>query len=57
MGFEDKVSNKVEALKGRSKEAAGRATDDPELEADGRLDRKKADLKDVGEKVKDVFEK
>lgn len=57
MGFEDKVSNKAEALKGRSKEAAGRATDDPELEADGRLDRKKAELKDVGEKVKDVFEK
>jgi uncharacterized protein YjbJ (UPF0337 family) len=55
VGIDDKISNKAEDLKG--KEAGGRATDDPELEAEGRVDQKKAGLKDVGEKVKDVFKK
>ncbi|MDP9019861.1 MAG: CsbD family protein [Actinomycetota bacterium] len=57
MGFEDKASNKAEELKGKGKEAGGRATDDPGLEAEGKTDQKKANLKDVGEKIKDVFKK
>lgn len=57
MGIDDKISNKAEDFKGKGKEAGGRATDDPELEAKGRIDQKKAGLKDVGEKVKDVFKK
>jgi uncharacterized protein YjbJ (UPF0337 family) len=57
VGIDDKISNKAEDFKGKGKEAGGRATDDPELEAEGRVDQKKAGLKDVGEKVKDVFKK
>ena len=51
----DKASNKAEELKGKGKEATGRATDDPELEAEGKTDQAKANLKQVGEKIKDVF--
>ncbi len=57
MGFDDKVSNKAQEFKGKGKEAGGKATDDPELQAEGKADQKKAKLKDVGEKVKDVFKK
>lgn len=55
MGFDDKVSNKAEDLKGKAKEAGGKVTDDEELEAEGKTDQKKASVKDVGEKIKDVF--
>lgn len=57
MGLDDKISNKAEDFKGKGKEAGGRATDDPELQAEGKADQKKAGLKDVGEKVKDLFKK
>ena len=57
MGLEDKISNKGQDLKGKAKEVGGKATDDESLEAEGRTDQKKAALKDVGEKVKDVFKK
>ncbi|HEY2203104.1 MAG TPA: CsbD family protein [Pseudonocardia sp.] len=55
MGLGDKVNNKGEELKGQAKEHAGRATDDPELEAEGHGDQIKANVKQVGEKIKDVF--
>jgi len=55
VGIEDKISNKVQDLKGEGKEHAGRASDDPQLEAEGRGDQTKADLKDAGEKIKDAF--
>jgi uncharacterized protein YjbJ (UPF0337 family) len=42
-------------LKGKAKEEAGRATDNRDLEAEGKRDQSKADLKDAGEKVKDAF--
>jgi uncharacterized protein YjbJ (UPF0337 family) len=51
----NKTRNKSQELKGQAKEAAGRATDDESLEARGRADRTKADLKQAGEKVKDAF--
>jgi uncharacterized protein YjbJ (UPF0337 family) len=57
MATEDKFDNKVEELKGRGKETLGRATDDPDLEAEGRADRTKGNLKQAGEKIKDVFRK
>ena len=55
MGTEDKASNKGQELKGKAKEALGRATDDERLEAEGRTDQSKADIKQAGEKVKDAF--
>ena len=55
MSTEDKMGNKAEELKGRTKETVGKATDDPELEAEGRTDRASGALKQAGEKIKDVF--
>ncbi|MBC8090381.1 MAG: CsbD family protein [Pseudonocardia sp.] len=55
MSTDDKVDNKAEELKGKAKEGVGRATDDPALEQQGRDDQTKSDLKQAGEKVKDVF--
>ena len=55
MGLDDKVSNKAEELKGQGKEAAGKATKDDELEAEGHADQAKSNVKQVGEKIKDVF--
>jgi uncharacterized protein YjbJ (UPF0337 family) len=55
MGLADKASNKAEELKGKGKEATGQAADDPELEAEGKADQVEGNLKQAGEKVKDVF--
>ena len=55
MATDDKLRNKGEDLKGKAKETVGRATDDEELEAQGRTDQAKANLKDAGEKVKDAI--
>ncbi len=55
MGLADKAENKAEEVKGKGKEAAGRATDDDELKAEGKTDQAKGNLKQAGEKVKDVF--
>ncbi len=55
MGLGDKLSNAVEQATGSAKEKAGDATDNPDLQAEGKAQETKADLKQAGEKVKDVF--
>jgi uncharacterized protein YjbJ (UPF0337 family) len=55
MGLGDKIDNKTEELKGKVKEGAGKATDNPKLEAEGHGDQVKGNVKQVGEKIKDVF--
>jgi uncharacterized protein YjbJ (UPF0337 family) len=55
MGLHDAADNKIEDLRGKAKEATGRATDDDELEAQGKADQAKADVKRAGEKLKDAF--
>jgi uncharacterized protein YjbJ (UPF0337 family) len=55
MGMDDKIENKAEDLKGKAKEAAGDATDDEDLEAEGKTDQMKSSLKDAKENVKDAF--
>ncbi len=57
MGLSDKISNKAEDLKGQGKETAGKATNDPELEGEGKGDQASAAVKDAGEKVKDAGKK
>jgi len=52
---EDKLSNKLQELGGKGKEAAGSATGDEQLQAEGKADQTKGNLKQAGEKVKDVF--
>ncbi|GIJ23536.1 CsbD family protein [Micromonospora lutea] len=57
MGIEDKLNNTAENTGGKIKEGVGRATDDERLEAEGRGDQASANLKQAGEKIKDVFRK
>jgi len=54
MGFDDKVDNKTEDLKGRAKEAAGSVTGDDELKSEGRADQAESSVKQAGEKAKDA---
>ncbi len=55
MGLGDKASNAAEDMKGKAKEATGKATDDESLEAEGKTDQTKSSLKQAGENVKDAF--
>jgi uncharacterized protein YjbJ (UPF0337 family) len=55
MGLDDKVDNQTENLGGKVKEGVGKATDDEQLEAEGKGDQFKSNLKQAGEKVKDAF--
>ncbi|WP_029430912.1 CsbD family protein [Blastococcus sp. URHD0036] len=55
MSNEDKIGNKFDELAGKGKETVGRATDNPDLEAEGKGDQAKSNLKQAGEKIKDVF--
>lgn len=55
MGTGDKFENKKDDLVGKAKEATGKATDNERMEAEGKTDQSKADLKQAGENVKDAF--
>ena len=57
MGLGDKISNAAEDLGGKAKEAAGNATGNDRLKAEGEADQVKADAKKVGESVKDEFKR
>ena len=54
MGLGDKAKNKAEELVGKGKATVGDATDNPDLEAEGRTQEAKADVKQAGEDVKDT---
>jgi uncharacterized protein YjbJ (UPF0337 family) len=53
----DKAKDKAQAAKGHVKEAAGKATDDRSLEAEGKGDQVAGNLKQAGEKLKDAVKK
>jgi uncharacterized protein YjbJ (UPF0337 family) len=55
MGITDKIEHKAEELKGKVKEHTGDATDNESLEAEGRTDQLKGNVKQAGEDVKDAF--
>ncbi|GAA4602216.1 uncharacterized protein YjbJ (UPF0337 family) [Actinoplanes octamycinicus] len=55
MAFDDKVDNKAEEVGGKVKEGVGKATDDEQLEAEGKADQTSANVKQAGEKIKDIF--
>lgn len=57
MGADDKIRNAGENLAGKSKETVGKLTGDERLEAEGKTDQAKSELKAAGEKVKDAFKK
>jgi uncharacterized protein YjbJ (UPF0337 family) len=57
MGAIDKAKDKAQVAKGHVKDAVGKASDDPVLEAEGKGDKVAGDLKQAGEKVKDAFKR
>jgi uncharacterized protein YjbJ (UPF0337 family) len=50
MSAEDKTGNEVEELRGKGEAAVGRATDDPDLEAEGRAEETRGNVEPVGER-------
>jgi uncharacterized protein YjbJ (UPF0337 family) len=55
MALKNKARNKADEAKGKAKETSGRIKGDKDREAEGKVDRAVADLKQAGEKVKDGF--
>jgi uncharacterized protein YjbJ (UPF0337 family) len=55
------MGEKIDHMKGATKEKAGQLKDDPDLEAEGKRDRAKGDLKegvdDAADKVKSGVDK
>ena len=55
MSAADKIKNAAQDVTGEAKEAAGKVSDNEELQAQGKADQTKAEAKKAGENVKDVF--
>jgi len=55
MSFTNKAKNKAQELTGQAKEKSGKATGDEDLQAQGEKDQAAGNVKQAGEKVKDVF--
>jgi uncharacterized protein YjbJ (UPF0337 family) len=57
MGLDDRIENTAEKTGGKVKEAAGNATGNEDLRAEGKVDQAKADVKNAGEDVKDSLKR
>jgi uncharacterized protein YjbJ (UPF0337 family) len=57
MNATDKAKNEADRIKGKGKEAAGKAVGNERLEEEGKVDQVKGGLKQAGEKVKDTGKK
>ncbi|MCW2939677.1 MAG: CsbD family protein [Actinomycetia bacterium] len=57
MSVTKKARAKAEELKGKVKKIAGRAAGNRRVESEGKAEQAMGDLKQAGEKVKDVFKK
>ena len=55
MSGADDIKNTAEKAGGKIKEGVGKVTDNEKLEAEGRADQAKADLKQAAEKGKDAL--
>ena len=55
MSGTDTIKNATEKVVGTGKEAVGKVTDNPKLEAEGKADHTKGSLKQAGENVKDAL--
>ena len=55
MSESKKADNKAEELVGKVKESAGKLVGNEKLEAEGRAEQGKANVKQAGEKIKDAF--
>ncbi|MBW6436353.1 CsbD family protein [Actinoplanes hulinensis] len=57
MGLDDKIENKTQEAAGKAKQNIGEATDDQDLQAEGKADQRSSNIKQAGEKIKDAFKK
>ena len=55
MGIGDDIKHNTEKAVGKVKEGVGDATDNERLEREGQADQANANIKKVGDDVKDVF--
>ncbi|TQJ31528.1 CsbD family protein [Microbacterium sp. SLBN-146] len=55
MGLSDDIKNTAQDLAGKAKEAAGKATDNDKLVAEGKADQAAATAKKAGQNIKDTF--
>lgn len=55
MGTVDKIKNKVDEAKAKTKEVVADLTDDSDMKGEAKTDERKSDLKQAGEKVKDAL--
>jgi uncharacterized protein YjbJ (UPF0337 family) len=55
MGLDDKIKNAAEDIAGKAKETTGKVTGNERLEAEGKADQAKSNVKQAGENVKDAF--
>jgi len=54
MSIATKIAHTAEAVKGSAKRMAGRLTGSRRLQAEGRADQAKGDVKQAGAKIKDA---
>lgn len=54
MGLMNKLRNRFQMTRGHARQEAGRATDDPYLEASGQAERVEGAARQVGEQAKDA---
>ncbi|CAN7521665.1 CsbD family protein [Arthrobacter sp. LjRoot78] len=57
MGLGDRIHNAAERLHGKGKKAAGEATGDRRMRAEGKGRAIRADLKQAGEKFRHAFKR
>ena len=57
MGLGKKAKDEAKILKGKAKKETGKAIGNEQMEAEGKGDQVKGNLKQAGEKVKDAFKK
>ncbi|SFF37299.1 CsbD family protein [Blastococcus tunisiensis] len=57
MSGTDKLTNKIEEVSGKGKQAVGEQTGDRDLQAEGQKEESKSNLKQAGENLKDAFKK
>ena len=57
MATEDRAAHKATEVKGDVKENLGKVTGDREMEAEGKGDQAKGNLKQAGDKVREAFKK
>jgi uncharacterized protein YjbJ (UPF0337 family) len=55
MDLSDKMENVGDDIKGKGKEAAGKARGDKSQEFEGKADQVKSDAKDIGDNVRDAL--